>query len=113
MDIGEKHICPCCGQEIENGLMNHVKHTDECPNDAPNESIEFHVNQLKIRNKQISFSRDLHAVYAAADNIEKEMLFRYYCIGIPEGDVRLYGNNLFLEFTNYIEELKTKYKIKC
>jgi len=111
--IGNKHICKECGEEIDSGLINMVNHEQKCLKNAPNESIEFHWRLKEINYKQEEFRKLINSIFVLADDFEKQKIMQYYAIGIPDGkDMRLYGQDMYNEFMNYIKELQEKYKIK-
>lgn len=46
IELSTTYICEKCGKELPTGLLNAIKHSDECKRDAPNSSIASHKVEL-------------------------------------------------------------------
>lgn len=44
--LEQNNICTGCGYEYERGVLQYVRHNEECPMDAPNESIDGRHHKL-------------------------------------------------------------------
>ena len=102
-------ICEKCGKEIEAGLLNYVRHNQECERNAPNESIELYRKNLEIKESTLESVRSFNKTFKKMSKEEKLELYCLSMCGIIEEQTILMGKKAFDNYNNYKEKMIEKY----
>lgn len=110
LKLSTTHICTECGYEIESGLMNTVRHSEDCKHNAPNEDIGSHESTVKSdkkkRKKEVAF-KPIFKRMTQNEQIQLAMLsMAGSCI---RGNIILMGLQSFNRVCNYKSKMIKKY----
>lgn len=103
-------ICTDCGEELIGGLLNTVKHHQECKRNALNVNIEYYWQEQNRKLRREQEEKEFAPIYKKMSKEEQLTLLAYSMCGMLDGNTILMGMEAFDRYSNFRNEMKIKYK---
>jgi len=112
MTFHDFNICTDCGEEIERGLFNTIKHSGKCLRNAPNENIESYRYHKELEDIRKKAKLEFIPIYNQMTKQERFELATLSVVGTRQGNTILMGMEAFKKYEAYRNKMIDKYQFK-